>query len=92
MPLHRRLPKRGFTNTAKKHYVVINLKDLGRFDPNSELDAAALKEAGLVGRTRDGIALLGDGDISHPLTLKVHRASRKAREKIEAAGGKVEII
>lgn len=92
MPLQRRLPKRGFTNTAKKRYAIINLKDLGRFEPNTELDAAALKESGLVGHIRDGVALLGDGDISHPLTVKVHRASRKAIEKMEAAGGKVEII
>ena len=92
MPLQRRLPKRGFTNTAKKRYVVVNLRDLDRFDSNAEIDAAKLKEAGLVRHTRDGIALLGFGDISHPLTVKVHKASRKAKEKIEAAGGKVEII
>ena len=92
MPLQRRLPKRGFTNTAKKRYVVVNLRDLDRFDSNAEVDAATLKEAGLVRHIRDGIALLGFGDISHPLTVKVHKASRKAKEKIEAAGGKVEII
>ena len=92
MPLQRRLPKRGFTNAAKKRYAVINLKDLGKFDSNAEIDAEALKEAGLVRHTRDGIALLGVGDISHPLTVKVHRVSRTAKEKIEAAGGKVEII
>lgn len=92
MPLQRRLPKGGFTNPFKKQYVIINLKDLERFAPDSELDPAALKEAGLVDRVRDGIALLGDGAISHPLTVKVHRASKKAKEKVEAAGGKVEIL
>jgi len=92
MPLQRRLPKRGFTNRFKKQYAIINLKDLERFAPNSELDANALREAGLVGRVKDGVALLGDGEISHALTIKVHRASKKAKEKIEAAGGKVEIL
>ncbi len=92
MPLQRRLPKRGFKNTAKKRYVAVNLKDLGPFDSSTEIDPAALKKAGVVRHTRDGIALLGVGDVSRPLTVKVHRASRTAREKIEAAGGKVEII
>lgn len=92
MPLQRRLPKRGFTNTEKKRYAVINLKDLGGFDSNTEIDAVVLKEAGLVRHARDGIALLGVGDVSQPLTVKVHKASRKAREKIEAAGGRVEIV
>lgn len=92
MPLQRRLPKRGFTNTFKKQYVIINLKDLERFAPNSELDLAALREAGLVDRVKDGVTLLGDGEISHPLTIKVHRASTKAKQKVEAAGGRVEIL
>ena len=92
MPLQRRLPKRGFTNPFKKQYVIINLKDLARFAPNSELDPAALKEAGLVDRVKDGVTLLGDGEISQPLTVRVHRASKKAKEKVEAAGGKVEIL
>ena len=92
MPLQRRLPKRGFTNPFKKQYVIINLKDLERFAPNSELDPAALKEAGLVDRVKDGVTLLADGEISHPLTVRVHRASRRAKEKVEAAGGRVEIL
>ena len=92
MPLQRRLPKRGFTNIFKKHYVLINVRDLERFSPNSDLDIEALKDAGLVKRVKDGVKLLGDGDISHPVVIKVNKVSKTAREKIEAAGGKVEII
>ena len=92
MPLQRRLPKRGFTNIFKKQYVLINIRDLNRFDPNSTLDIEALKDAGLVKRYKDGIKLLGDGEISHPVMIKVHKVSKTARDKIEAAGGKVEII
>ena len=92
MPLQRRLPKRGFTNIFKKQYVLINIRDLNRFDPNSTLGIEALKNAGLVKRNKDGIKLLGDGEISHPVMIKVHKVSKTARDKIEAAGGKVEAI
>ena len=92
MPLHRRLPKRGFTNIFKKQYALINIKDLNRFDPNSTLDLEALKNARLVKKDKDGIKLLGDGEISHPVVIKIHKVSKIAREKIEAAGGKVEVI
>lgn len=92
MPLQRRIPKRGFTNIFKKQYGIINVKDLERFGPNSFLDAEVLIAAGLVKKRADGIKLLGNGDISHPLTIRVHRASKSAFEKVEAAGGKVELI
>jgi len=92
MPIHRRLPKRGFTNIFKKEYVLVNVKDLERFDADSTLDIDALKDAGLVKDVKDGVKLLGDGAISRPLTVKVHKVSKVAREKIEAAGGKVEMI
>ena len=92
MPLQRRLPKRGFTNIFKKHYDLINIRDLNRFEPNSILDIDALKNAGLVKKVRDGIKLLGDGEISYPLVIKIHQVSKTAKEKMEAAGGKVEII
>ena len=91
MPLQRRLPKRGFHNLFKKNYIVINIKDLSPFPPNSTLDAATMEEAGLVKQVRDGVKLLGHGEISHPLVIKVRKASKTAKEKIEAAGGKVEI-
>jgi large subunit ribosomal protein L15 len=92
MPLHRRLPKRGFTNIFKKHYSLIHIRDLNRFTPNSTLDIEALENAGLVKRIKDGVKLLGDGEISYPLVIKVHKVSKTAREKIENAGGKVEVV
>ena len=92
MPLQRRLPKRGFTNIFKKQYNILNVKDLNRFEPNANLDTEALKEAGLVKKTKDGVKILGEGDISRPLIVKVNKVSKTAKEKIEAAGGKVEII
>lgn len=92
MPLHRRLPKRGFTNLFKKHYNIINIRDLDRFAPNSSLDMETLKEVRLIKRERDGVKLLGSGEISYPLNVKVHQASKTARQKIESAGGTVEII
>lgn len=92
MPLQRRLPKRGFTNIFKKQINIINIKDLSRFEANANLDTEVLKDAGLIKKTKDGIKLLGNGDISHPLFIKVHKASKAAIEKIEAAGGKIEII
>jgi large subunit ribosomal protein L15 len=92
MPLQRRLPKRGFTNIFKKQYNIINVRDLNLFEANASLGTEDLKKAGLIKKTKDGIKLLGNGDISHPLSVKVQKVSKTAREKIEAAGGKVEII
>lgn len=92
MPLQRRLPKHGFTNIFKKHYSIINVKDLNRFKPNSTLNVEVLKEAGLVKKIKDGIKLLGNGEISHPVVIRVDRVSRTAKEKIQAAGGQVEVI
>jgi large subunit ribosomal protein L15 len=92
MPLQRRLPKRGFVNIFRKQFSIINIKDLSRFEANANLDSEALKEAGLVKKMKDGIKLLGNGDISHPLFIKVHKVSKTAKDKIEAAGGKVELI
>jgi large subunit ribosomal protein L15 len=92
MPLHRRLPKRGFTNIFKKNIVVINVRDLARFDKGSLVDADALVAAGLVKGSWDGIKLLGNGEMKHPLDVKVNQISKSAREKIEAAGGKVEVL
>jgi large subunit ribosomal protein L15 len=91
MPLHRRLPKRGFTNIFKKKIVVINISDLARFESGSIVDEAALVRMGLVKGRRDGIKLLGEGEISIPLTIKVNGASKNAREKILAAGGNIEV-
>jgi large subunit ribosomal protein L15 len=91
MPLQRRLPKRGFTNIFKKQYTLLHVGDLEKFSPDTELDTEALRNAGLVKRMKDPVKLLGDGEITHPVTVKVSKASKSAREKIEAVGGKVEI-
>ena len=92
MPLHRRLPKRGFTNIFKKKIAEVNLGDLIRFEAGGIVDEAVLVRAGLVKGRRDGIKLLGNGDISVALTVKINAVSRSAKEKIEAAGGTVEVI
>ena len=92
MPLQRRLPKRGFTNKFKKNIAVINIRDLAKFDKGSVVDAAALAEAGLVKGRRDAVKLLGHGEIKFALDVKVNSVSRSAKEKIEAAGGKVEVL
>ena len=92
MPLQRRLPKRGFTNIFKKEIELLNIRDLSNFDSESSLDIDSLKKARLIRSSQSKVKLLGDGEISHPLVIKVHKVSKKAREKIEAAGGKVELI
>lgn len=92
MPLQRRLPKRGFDNLFRKNYSIVNIKDLSTFAPDSSVDSESLKKAGLVKKDRDGIKLLGNGEISHPLVVQVNKVSKTAREKIEASGGRVEII
>ena len=92
MPLQRRLPKRGFRNLFKKAYAEINIRDLERFAPDSVVDEELLRQNGLVKGRWVGVKLLGSGDISKPLTIKVHRCSAGAREKIEAVGGRVEVI
>ena len=92
MPLTRRLPKRGFTNIFKKRYALINIADLSVFDKDSIVDEVALVEKGLVGKVYDGIKLLGNGEIDKPITLKVHKWSKAAMDKIVAAGGKIEEV
>jgi len=92
MPLQRRTPKRGFTNIFKKRFAIINVKDLGKFEANSLVDLAALKEKGIIKRVYDGVKVLGIGDIQVPLTVRVHKISSSAAQKIEKAAGKVEVI
>ncbi|MGD9364946.1 MAG: 50S ribosomal protein L15 [Desulfobacteraceae bacterium] len=92
MPLHRRLPKRGFTNIFKKEMAIINVSDLTRFEAGSVVDETALVQSGLVKGRRDGIKLLGNGDIAIALTVQINAISRSAKEKIEAAGGTVEVV
>ena len=92
MPLQRRLPKRGFTNIFRKKITAINIRDLSKFEKGSMVDEAALIKVGLVKGNRVGIKLLGQGTISYPLSVKVNKISKNAREKIEAAGGKIEVL
>jgi large subunit ribosomal protein L15 len=92
-PLQRRMPKRGFTNIFKKRYVVINVKQLeGRFESGAMITPETLVEHGLVKNVRDGIRILGNGDLTKSLTVKAQGFSKTAEEKIKAAGGQVEVI
>jgi len=90
MPLHRRVPKRGFTNVFKKRYEILNIKDLSSFSSGETVDRDALRKAGLLHK-RWAVKLLGVGDISHPLYIRLDKVSQGARQKIESAGGTVEI-
>ncbi|GFN23028.1 MAG: 50S ribosomal protein L15 [Thermoanaerobacteraceae bacterium] len=92
MPLSRRIPKRGFTNIFKRQLAVVNVGDLERFDSGTVVTPELLREAGLVKKGRDGVKVLGDGEITKPLVVKAQAASRQAIAKIEAAGGRVEVI
>ena len=92
MPLHRRLPKRGFTNVFKKHYALINLRDLARFGPEEKITPDLLIERGLIKRLRDGLKILGDGELKAPLNISAHDFSKPALEKIQKAGGTAEVI
>lgn len=92
MPLQRRMPKRGFKNIHRREYTVINLGDLRRFDADTVVDPAALRERGLLPRVSDPVKVLADGQLDKPLTVRAQAFSRAAREKIEAAGGKAEVI
>ena len=92
MPIHRRLPKRGFANIFRKKIIEINIRDLSRFESGSTVDEAALIRRGLVKGKRDGIKLLGMGEINYPLKIKINRVSENARKKIESAGGSIEVV
>ncbi len=92
MPLYRRLPKRGFTCRNSKDIVGINVELLERFEAGSEVTVEALKESGIIKNERDGVKILGGGDLTKKLNVKVNAYSKSAIEKIEAAGGKAEVI
>ena len=92
MPLTRRIPKRGFTNIYAKEYAIINLADLEAFENGAVVDATALKNAGIVKNAKDGIKVLGKGELSKQLTVKAAKFSATAAQKIEANGGKAEVI
>ena len=92
MPIYRRLPKRGFTNIFAKKYIEINVADLNKFEDGTVVDAALLKEAGVISKILDGVVVLGRGEITKKITVKAARVTKGAAQKIEAAGGKVEVI
>ena len=92
MPIYRRLPKRGFNNIFAKQYVTINVSDLEKFDNGTEVTAELLKETGVVSKVLDGIKILGRGELTKKLNVKVAKYSAQAIEKIEKAGGKAEVI
>jgi large subunit ribosomal protein L15 len=93
MPLHRRIPKRGFTNIFRTEYAVVNVDQIeSRFEAGAVVDPDALRARRLVSRSRMPVKLLARGGVTKALTVRVHRASAEARKKIEAAGGKVELL
>ena len=92
MPLTRRLPKRGFTNIFATKYATINVGDLNRFEDGAVVDEAAIVAAGLVKKTMDGIKVLGNGELEKKLTVNAKAFSASAKQKIEAAGGKAEVM
>jgi large subunit ribosomal protein L15 len=92
MPLHRRLPKRGFTNIFRKEYRTINVSRLNGLEAGSEVTAESLQQAGLVGKGRAPLKILGHGDLGVALTVKAHKFTAGAVKKIEAAGGKAEVL
>lgn len=92
MPLSRRLPKRGFHNNFSKVYAIVGLDDLNRFEEGSEVTPKLLIQEGIIKKELDGVKVLANGEINKKLTVKVQKVSKSAAEKIEAAGGKVEVI
>jgi large subunit ribosomal protein L15 len=92
MPLFRRLPKRGFTNIFAKQYVSINVDRLNVFENGTEVTPELLLETRVISKIKDGVKILGNGELTKNLTVKATKFSKTAAEKIEAAGGKVEVI
>ena len=92
MPLHRRLPKRGFNNIFATEYATIKVSDLEKFEAGSTVDANALIEKGIIKKTLDGVKVLGNGTLTKALNVNLTAYSASAKEKIEKAGGKAEVI
>ena len=92
MPLQRRIPKRGFNNIFATRYATINVQDLNRFEDGAVVDRQALLDSGLLKKTLDGVKILGQGELQKKLTVNVAAFSQSAKQKIEAAGGKAEVI
>lgn len=92
MPLYRRIPKRGFTNIWGKEYTELNVEDLNRFDADTVVTPELLKEAGMVKQVKDGVKILGNGNLEKKLTVKAAKFTKSAIQKIESAGGKAEVL
>lgn len=92
MPLYRRIPKRGFKNPFRKRFAVINVRDLNRFEDGTAVGPELLMERGMVKKLGDGLRILGEGELERKLTVRAHHLSQSAREKIEQAGGSVEVL
>ncbi len=92
MPLYRQLPKRGFKNPFRKSFGVVNVSELAKLEYEGVIDIEVLKDKGLIKKRERYVKILGDGDLTKALQLKVHAVSRSAREKIEGAGGSIELI
>ena len=92
MPIYRRLPKRGFKNIFAKQYVSINVEELNKFDDGAEVTAEALMDKGIISKALDGVKILGRGEVTKKVNVKVAKYSASAKEKIEKAGGKAEVM
>jgi large subunit ribosomal protein L15 len=92
MPLHRRLPKRGFNNIFHREYAVVNLEKLAEFEAGAKVDPEVLKDRGIVKNLRDGLKILGVGELQNAIHVCAHKFSRSAAEKIQKAGGTIEVI
>ena len=91
MPLYRRVPKKGFTNIFRTEYATVNVGQLEVFDNGTVVTAAMLKEAKIIRKTRDGVKVLGNGELTKKLTVEAAKFTASAKEKIEALGGKAEV-
>ena len=92
MPMQRRLPKRGFRPLLKRFFAIIHIRDLNRFPRDTVVEPELLLQSGLLRKGGDLVKLLSDGELEHPLTIRVHKVSKAALKKVEAASGKVEVI
>jgi large subunit ribosomal protein L15 len=92
MPIQRRIPKRGFSNPFRVEYAVVNVSDLQRLETNEPVTLESLVASGRLKDPRDGLKILGDGELTKPITVRAHKVSASAREKIEKAGGTIELI
>ncbi|HHV17595.1 MAG TPA: 50S ribosomal protein L15 [Thermoanaerobacterales bacterium] len=92
MPLYRRLPKRGFTNIFKKQFTLVNIDDLNIFEENTKITPELLIEKGIIKKVKDGVKILGNGELKVKIDVQANAFSKSAQEKIEAAGGKAEVI